>query len=127
MKILVIVARILLGLIFVFFGGNMVHRYSFMPRQLPPGAAGQLFMGLYTTHFVILIGLCQVIGGLLMLIGRYVTLGLVILGPVLVCILFFHIFVFHPEWPMAALATILWFVVAFGHKHHLAGVFSAKA
>jgi putative oxidoreductase len=96
---------------------------------MPPGAAGQLMAGLFVTHFLVLIGLCQVIGGLLMLIGRYVTLGLVFLGPNIVCIDFFHSAVagVHNGLPMAALVTLLWILVALAHKHHLAGIFAAKA
>ena len=37
------------------------------------------------------VGLCQIIGGLLLLVGRFVPLGLTILAPVIVNILLFHI------------------------------------
>jgi putative oxidoreductase len=125
MKIASTVARILLGIIFVFFGANLVH--PFLKQAMPPGPAGQFLGGLYVTHFLVLIGLFQVVGGLLMLIGRYVTLGLVILGPVIVCIDFFHLVVVPSGIPMATLVTLLWILVALAHKHHLAGIFSAKA
>ena len=125
MKVASTIARILLGVIFVFFGANLVH--PFLKSPMPTGPAGQMMVGLYATHFLVLIGLCQVIGGLLMLIGRYVTLGLVILGPVLVCIDFFHLVVVPSGIPMAALVTLLWILVAWAHKHHLAGIFAEKA
>jgi putative oxidoreductase len=125
MKVVSTIARVLLGLIFVFFGVNLVHPFLHMP--MPTGPAGQMMIGLYSTHFLVLIGLCQVLGGLLLLIGRYVTLGLVIVGPVLVCIDFYHSSVDHSGLPLAAVVTILWFLVAWAHKHHLAGIFSARA
>jgi putative oxidoreductase len=130
MKVVTIIARILLGIIFVFFGGNLVgvaigHPYLHSP--MPPGPAGQLATGLYLTHFWMLIGLLQFIGGLLMLIGLYVTLGLVILGPMIVCIDYFHALSVPSGLPMATLVTILWLVVAWAHKHHLAGIFSKTA
>jgi len=127
MKILTIVARVLLGLIFVYFGGNLIHPYPWMKMAPPPGAAGQMMVGLYLTHFLVLIGLCQVIGGLLVLIGQYVTLGLIFLGPMLVCIDFFHLSVAHEGIPMALFVTILWLIVAWAHKHHLAGIFARTA
>ena len=125
MKVASTVARILLGVVFVVFGANLIH--PFLPMTMPSGPAGQLLAGLYATHFLILIGLVQVIGGLLLLIGQYVTLGLVILGPVTVCIDFFHLSVAHPGVPLATVVTILWVLVAMAHKHHLAGIFSRKA
>lgn len=125
MKIVSTVARILLGVIFVFFGANLVH--PFLKQTMPPGPAGQFLGGLYVTHFLVLVGIFQVIGGLLMLIGRYVTLGLVILGPLIVCIDFFHLSAAHEGIPMAGLVTLLWTLVALAHKHHLAGIFAAKA
>ena len=42
MKIVVIIVRILLGVIFVAFGLNAY--LHFLPKQLPPGIAGQ-FVG----------------------------------------------------------------------------------
>lgn len=127
MKIASMVARILLGLLFVFFGGNLIHPYPFLHMPMPAGAAGQLMMGLYATHFLLIIGLCQFVGGLLLLVGQYVTLGLVILGPIVVCIDYFHAAAAHEGLPMAAVVTILWILVALAHKHHLAGIFSQKA
>ena len=44
------------------------------------------------SHWMAFIGLVQVVGGLLVLVGRTTPLGLVLLGPVLVNILAFHIF-----------------------------------
>jgi putative oxidoreductase len=131
MKVVVIVARILLGLVFVVFGSNLVgasfgHPFLHQPPP-PPGPVGQLMGGLFVTHFLLLIGLVQVIGGLLLLIGQYVTLGLVFLGPVIVCIDYFHLSVAHQGIPLAGVVTILWILVALAHKHHLAGIFSRTA
>lgn len=125
MKIVAIIARVLLGAIFVFFGANLIHSFLHMP--MPTGAAGQMMAGLYAAHFLPLIGLFQLVGGLLLLSGQYVTLGLVLLGPVIVCIDYFHSSVAHSGLPMAGLVTLLWLLVAWAHKHHLAGIFSRTA
>jgi putative oxidoreductase len=130
MKVVVTIARILMGAIFVFFGGNLValtFGHPYLHQPMPSGAAGQFLGGLYAARFLILIGLIQFIGGLLMLIGRYVTLGLVLLGPMLVCIDFFHASVAQEGLPVAGFVTLCWFLVAYAHKHHLAGIFAAKA
>lgn len=125
MKVIAIIARILLGIIFIFFGANLV--YPFLHAPMPPGVAGQLEAALFASHFLVLIGAVQVIGGLLELSGQFVTLGLVLLGPVIVCIDFFHASVAHGGLPLAALVTLLWILVAIQHRHRLEGIFAQKA
>ncbi len=130
MKVVALIARILLGLVFVVFGSNLLAGacgHPFIPMTPPPGAAGQLLGALFTSHFIWLIGFCQLVGGILMLAGVYVTLGLVILGPVIVCIDFFHLSVAQSGIPLAAVVTLLWFLVYWPHRHHLAGIFAKKA
>jgi uncharacterized membrane protein YphA (DoxX/SURF4 family) len=125
MKIAVLIARILLGLIFVFFGSNAF--FHFLPAQLPPGVAGQYLGALFVSHYLYVIAAFQIIGGLLLLIGRYIPLGLVILAPILVNILSFHITMTGGAGILPGLmATILWFIVFAGHRSAFAGVLSAN-
>jgi putative oxidoreductase len=72
MKVATVIARILLGL--VFFASGIV-------SLLKLGKMG----GMPTDALIMLIG------GLLLLVGRFVPIGLVLLGPILVNILIFHI------------------------------------
>ncbi len=89
MKIAVLIARILLGLIFVFFGLNAF--FNFLHAPMPAGVAGQFIGALYTSHFYVVLFAFQIIGGLLLLSGRFIPLALVILAPILVNILIFHL------------------------------------
>jgi len=73
MKIVVLIARILLGLIFVVFGLNPFLKY--IPMQMPPGTAGQFLTVLFVSHFVYVVGAAQVIGGVLLLVNRYAATG----------------------------------------------------
>ena len=90
MKKAILVVRILLGLMFLIFGANILFPFLPMPPQ-PPSDAVTLFTILMAHKWMAFVGLCQVIGGLLLLVGRYVPLGLTILAPVIVNILLFHI------------------------------------
>jgi uncharacterized membrane protein YphA (DoxX/SURF4 family) len=89
MKIAVLIARILLGLVFLVFGlNNFLH---FIPMQPMPGDAGTFATLMYTHGWLTFHGLLYVIAGVLLIVGRYVPVALVILGPILVNILLFHV------------------------------------
>src|SRR4029077_19638275 len=106
MKILTIIARILLGLIFVFFGSNAFLRFLPMP-PLPQGVTGEYLHAFFASGYVYVIGGFQVIGGLPLLIRRVVPLGLTILGAVIVNIWAFHLLMAPEGLPPAIVVTIL--------------------
>ena len=124
MKIGVLIARILLGLVFVVFGLNgFLH---FIPAQMPPGLAGQFMGAVVASHYYVAIFALQFIGGALLLAGRYIPLGLTILGPILVNILLFHITMAPSGLPIALLVTVLWCIVFYAARRAFAGIFAAK-
>ena len=89
MKTAALVARILLGLMFMFFGLNMV--LQFMHMAQPTGDAGAL-MGLMFMHrWITFYGFVEAAAGLMLLAGRFVPLGLTLLAGIVVNILLFHI------------------------------------
>jgi putative oxidoreductase len=124
MKIAVLIARILLGLIFVFFGLNGF--LNFLHAPMPPGPAGQYMALMGGTFYMNFIFLVQVVGGVLLLSGQFIPLALVLLGPVIVNILLFHITMQPAGLPPGLLATILWFIVFFGVRRAFAGIFAQK-
>ena len=89
MKIAVLIARILLGLVFLVFGLNAF--FHFIPMQTIPGDAGVMAGLMFTHGWLTFHGILYVIAGILLIVGRYVPVGLVILGPILVNILVFHL------------------------------------
>jgi putative oxidoreductase len=124
MKIAVLVARILLGLMFLVFGLNGF--LNFLPMPMPPGAAGEYVGLLFTSHYLHVVFLLEVLGGALLLSGQFVPLALVVLGPVVFNILLFHTFLFPAGFPPALLATLLWFIVFYGVRRAFAGIFARK-
>jgi putative oxidoreductase len=90
MKIATIIARVLLGLIFVVFGSNAFLNFIPMPPP-PPGLAGDYTKVFLASGYFYVIGGFQLVGGLLLLIGRFVPLGLTILGAIIVNIWAFHL------------------------------------
>src|SRR5438045_9644014 len=100
MKILTIIARVLLGLGFVVFGSNAFLHFIPMP-PLPQNLAGDYTRVFLASGYVYFIGGFQVIGGLLLLVGRFVPLALTILGAIIVNILIFHSFMAPAVFPPA--------------------------
>jgi len=121
MKIAALIARILLGIIFVFFGLNgFLH---FLNGPLPPGLAGQFIGALMQSHYVLFVSAFQVISGVLLLINRYVPLALVLSGAEIANILAFHIFMAPSQIFMALLVAILWTIVFVQQRQYLACLF----
>ena len=125
MKIAVIIARVLLGLIFVVFGSNAFLKFLPMP-PLPPTPAGQFLCSLIASHYVLVIGGCQVIGGALLLINRYVPLALTILGPVVVNILCYHFFMSLEGVPLALFTVLLYLFLLYRYRQYFASLFVQK-
>jgi len=92
MKIVVVIARLLLGLVFVVFGSNIFLHFIPMP-EMPPGPMRDFNTVMGATHYIHMVGFFQVLGGLLLLINRYVPLALTILAAIIVNILTTHLLV----------------------------------
>jgi putative oxidoreductase len=125
MKIAELIARILLGLVFVVFGLNgFLH---FIPMgPMPTGLAGEFVDALLKSHYVLVVSALQVVGGALLLVNRYVPLGLTLLGPVIVNILLFHLLLNHTGLGMAFVVVILWCIIAFRQRQYFASLFVQK-
>ena len=106
MKVLTIIARILLGLGFVVFGSNAFLHFLPMPPP-PPNLAGDFIKVFFASGWVYVIGGFQVLGGLLLLIGRFVPLGLTILAGIIVNILVFHALMAPEGFGPAIVVTVL--------------------
>ena len=107
MKILTIIARVLLGLGFVVFGSNAFLHFIPMPPTPADFGGGLTRECFIASGYASVIGALQVIGGLLLLIGRFVPLALTILGPIIVNILIFHALMAPEGFPPALVFTAL--------------------
>lgn len=121
MKIAATIARYLMGAIFVVFGLNKF--INFMPSgPLPSGPAGQFVGALIASKYIMAVGLFEVVGGLLLLINRYVPLGLTLLAPVIVNILLTGILLDHRAFPSAIVLVILWLLIFARVKAAFSGI-----
>jgi uncharacterized membrane protein YphA (DoxX/SURF4 family) len=120
MKIVGIIVRVLLGLAFVVFGLNGFLQFMKMPP--PQGMAGDFIKAMFVSHYFYVVAGLQVLGGLLLVIGRFVPLGLTLLGPVVVNILLFHIFLEPTGLPMAIVFSVLTLIVLWNNRAAFGGL-----
>jgi len=124
MKYIFVIARVLLGLVFTVFGLNAF--LHFFPSPPVPGLAGQFMGALFGSHYYVIAFGTELIGGMLLLSNLYVPLALTLLGPVIVNILSFHMFLDAENVAPAIVVTTLWFVVFSQVRSAFTGLFVAK-
>lgn len=110
-------ARLLLGLLFLVMGLNGFLNFLPAPASIPP-KAGAFFGAMMATGYLVpLVSGTQVLAGVLLLINRFVPLALVILAPVIMNIIFYHIFL-SPTMgiPVAAAAVLLELYLAWTYR-----------
>jgi uncharacterized membrane protein YphA (DoxX/SURF4 family) len=123
MRVATVIARVLLGLIFLVFGSNAFLHFLPMPA-LPQGVTGEYLHSFFASGYVYVIGALQVIGGLLLLIGRFVPLGLTILGGIIVNIWIFHLLMAPEGVPPAIVVTILELFLIWRYRDAFKGILS---
>ena len=86
-------ARLLMGVAFFFFGLNGFLHFLPEPNKPMPEAAGAYLGGLMKSGYMFpLIAGTQLLVGMLLLLNLFVPLALVLIMPVLVNIIAFHVF-----------------------------------
>ena len=125
MKTAVLIVRVLLGLMFLVFGANNILHFIPMPAQ-PPSDATTFSTILMEHGWMKFVGLLMVISGILLLVGRYVPLALVLLGPILVNILLYHLLLLGGHGIAAGLvATVLELFLLWAYRLSFRGLFDA--
>ena len=117
MRYLTIVARVLLGLVFLVFGLNGFFHFIPQPKDAMPHGAMDFFGALMNTNYMIpLIFATQTLGGGLLLLNRFVPLALALLAPVVVNILLFHVFLAPSGIPVAIVVLAVELFLAWAYR-----------
>ncbi|MEX0928562.1 MAG: hypothetical protein WD266_01945 [Balneolales bacterium] len=120
MKIMVHPARILLGLIFMIFGLNGFYTFIPVPEFHP-------FMQIMVSSgFIYFEKFIEVAGGILLLANRFVLLALLILGPVVVNILLYHMLMDPRNWPIAFVNLFLYGYLLWSYRQYFLIFLMAK-
>jgi putative oxidoreductase len=126
MKIAVLIARILMGLVFLVFGLN--HIYPFLPMPpMPAGDMTTMMMLMFTHKWMLLYGFLEAASGAMLLAGRFVPLALTILGGIGVNILLFHLTLEPSGLPMPLVLMLLEVFLVYAYRRSFAGIFAATA
>ncbi len=123
MKITTLIARILLGL--VFFAAGLVSILKLGKMGGMPADATAFLTLMVAHNYTTFIALLMLIGGLLLLMGRFVPIGLVLLGPILVNILLFHILFKVPGIITGLVCTGLEIFLIWVYRFSFRGLFTA--
>ncbi|MCS6866216.1 MAG: hypothetical protein RMJ56_09205 [Gemmataceae bacterium] len=121
----VLIVRVLVGLPFLVFGLNHFVPFLTMPSPQFPENALKFLGAIGSTPYMDVVKILEVVGGALILSGRFVPLGLVMVTPVAVNIALFDLFLVGQPGLGVALA-ILCFVLVVAYRSHFAGVFAFK-
>lgn len=127
MKIAVLIARILLGLIFVIFGLNFF--FQFLPMKQPPMSkeATAFSMGLFGSgYFFPFLKVIETISGLFLVINRYTAFFLLVLLPISLNIALFHTILVPSGAPMGVGILVLNIFLCIAYIKYYKTVFTAK-
>jgi len=119
----VLVARVVLALPFLVFGVNYFLKLFPMPEQTLPENAAHFVGAIVASGYMNVVKVLEIIGGALVLSGRFLPLGLTILTPIAVNILLYEIFLLGVGGPGVAL-TGLCVVLIWAYRSQFVGVFA---
>ena len=119
------IARVVLALPFLVFGLNHFLHFMPMPGPSAESLAGQFAGAMVTSGYMNAVKVLEIVGAALVLSGRLVPLGLTILTPIAVNILFFEIFMLGTGGPGVALTTLC-VVLVWAYRSHFAAVFAVE-
>lgn len=89
-RIVTAVVRVLLGLMFLVFGLNGFLNFIPAPKDLPPDMI-TVSTGLMKGGYMAVVAGTEIVVAVLLLVNRFVPLALVLLAPIVVGIITFHI------------------------------------
>ncbi len=117
---ILLVARILLGLDYLIFGLN--YFLHFIPMQPMPGDAGTFIGILFTSGWLLFVKVLEIVGGISLLTNQYSRLAAVVLAPITVSILLFHLLIAEGA-AMGAIMVAINALILYGYKEDFKGMF----
>lgn len=118
----ILIIRSLLGLAFVVFGVNFFQGFLETPK---PSGAAATFMGVIApSGYLAAVKILEITGGVLVLTKRFAPLGLVILGPIVVNIVFYDVYLLQSFNPISTAVAALFVFVLIVYRRNFTGIFA---
>ncbi len=106
--------RILLGILLVVFGSNKF--LHFIEMEAPTGTAGDFMASLGATGYIFpVVGVLEVFIGIMLLLKKWVPFVIILLAPISINILLFHLFLDIPGVIIAFLVTLFNGILIYKH------------
>ena len=116
------IARLVLAALILIFGANGI--FKFLPVPLLPERANIFRNALLETGYMLPLWKgTEFIGAALLITGFWVPFALVLLAPILVNILFFHLFLAPKGTSLAVILILLESTVAYGYREAFISLF----
>jgi len=110
------IVRILLGIILLVFGLNKFYPLPFLPMPKLPENASEFMSSLAATGYVLpIVGVLEVFIGILLLTKNWTAFALILLVPISLNILLFHLFLDLPGIGGAILVAVLNGILIYKH------------
>ena len=120
-----VAAKVILGVGFLVLGANgFLH---FLPVPPPESQSAQSFLGaLDRTGYLKVVKALEMLAGALLIGGRLAPLALLILGPIVINILLYDLFMDPKGLPIGGFFGVLILFLAYRHKEHFAPFFNPR-
>lgn len=124
LKIVVIVTRTLMGLLFLF--ASLTYFFKLVPPPPQTGAMKVFTDGLEASRYLVPTAKCiELVCGLAFVTGRFTALAAVLIAPILINIVLIHAFLAPSGLPLAVFLVLANGLVAFHHRDRYAQLFRA--
>ncbi len=109
-----LIVRLLLGVMLIVFGSNKF--LHFIDVSVPAGGASDFMKSLGTTGYIFpVVGALEFFIGLLLLFKKWIAFALILLAPISINIVLFHIFLDIPDIGIALVVAILNSILIYKH------------
>lgn len=125
MKIASTIARLLLGLLFLVFSLNFWFHFIPIPSPAAGTPAGNFMFAIYGSGYLTFVKVLELLGAVLLLSGKFVNLGLSLIGPVVINILLFHFLLAGGGYGLPVVLGVLSLIALLGRSDYVKALTAA--